>query len=219
MPKKLLESAFIDILNIPAEEFQQQKYFFYRWAVYIEKEIGLNRGKQVVSLITFEDMKALLPELTIRVKAIYSGNLFSLNESEVKDFSFYKNISAVELVSLRFAEQDNVIVIARNETTCTIVYETLDVNEFNQPIVEESHIPAIQSYIKYRIVEQARLLSALREGGNYYQLRNEAKEQERDYSVAIINARALEQFKETEKVTESNDLIITESDGDFDFSK
>lgn len=218
MPKKLLESAFIDILNIPAEEFLQQKYFFYRWAVYIEKEIGLTKGKQVVSLITFENMTAMLPELAIRINAVYSGNIFSLNEGDIKDFSFYKNTTQNELVSMRFAEQDTTLVINRSESICTIVYEMIETNEFNQPIVEESHIPAIDHFIKYKVVEKARLMAALKEGGNYYQLRNEAKEQEREYSLAIINARALEQFKGAEEVIESNDLIINKTDGDLDIS-
>ena len=215
MSKKLLESAFIDLIDIQSEQFQNRKYFFYRWAVRIEKQIGLTSGKRVVAILDFENQQAKLPELAIKVVSIIPTNLFSLNEGEVKDFDFYKNITQYELKSLRFAEQDNVVVISQDIATCTIVYDTFETNEFNQPLVDESHIMAIQHYIKYRIVENERILCALKGGGNYYQLKAESAEQQKEYNLYIINAKAEERFKETEEVIEKNDVIINLEDNNL----
>jgi hypothetical protein len=125
MPKKLLESAFIELLDINSDEFQQRKYFFYRWATFIEKEIGLKRGKELVTLITFENQIASLPELAIKIKAVYVGNIYSLIEGDIKEYQFYKNILRDEPWSLRFSELISQVMINRDETLCTIVYESI----------------------------------------------------------------------------------------------
>lgn len=212
MPKKLLESAFIELLDINSDEFQQRKYFFYRWATFIEKEIGLKRGKELVTLITFENQIASLPELAIKIKAVYVGNIYSLIEGDIKEYQFYKNILRDEPWSLRFSELISQVMINRDETLCTIVYESIELNDFNQPVVDEDHIPAITSYIKYRILEKERMLCAIKGGGNYYQLRSETEEQRKDYSLAIINARSNERFREAEKVIEINTVINKNED-------
>ena len=208
MPKKPITSAFVDLIDISSEEFQQRKYFFYRQAIYIEKEIGLTKGERYAMQCEAENRMFKVPENAVTIAAVIPGNVYGLISSEPVPYDFVKNILSAKPLSLRFAEQNSNVLINRDIPVVTVVFDALERDEFGQDLVEESHLPAITSYLKYKALEKERTICALKAGGNYYQLSRETQEHFKDYNTFIINARAQSRFKEAEEVIEANDIIV-----------
>lgn len=216
MAKKLLESAFIDILDIESEEFQQRKYFLYRWAVYIEKQIGVKKGTRVAKLVTFEDLKSTLPMAVIKVVAVFPSNPLALNPEEYKDFDLVKNI-VKNYTSIRFVEQGDQILVGHSISTATIIIDILEKDEFGRHIVEEDHLPAITAFIKFKIVEKEKLKAALKGEQRYYMLQREKLELDQDYNRHIINARSNERFEEVKEVQEPNEIMYEDDELNHSF--
>lgn len=206
MAKKRLESAFIEVLDIDKEEFQQRKYFYVRHAIYVEKQIRIHRFNSVVRLIEFDHKKSILAEDILEVKAVFAGNPFGLLPEESRKYPFVKSV-ADNMPSLRFVEQEDLLFVAHDITTATIVVDTLETDEFGNYIVEESHIPAITSYIKFKLFEREKSVAALTGAQNFYILRSQASEEEANYHRFVLNARAQERFNEAEEVVEPNQMI------------
>lgn len=215
MKRVSISQAFIDAIEETDENLGRYINQMYKWAKYIEKAIGSKKAHKVKAVSqTINGCMATLPDDCYLVLGVFPGNhedecnlqYRSLSDIQIRtdDYRAGEDVYDRDLTMLwlpldrawldpiAWEEVGNELhLISTYENyDVTIVYSQIELDDKGFWMVNESHIPAISAFIKFMYAKKFqwnvfKSEKMLREG-HMAMIRS----LERDYNIAVRNARA-----------------------------
>lgn len=218
MKRLSIRQAILDLIDETDESVGRYPNKLLKWAKYIEKSIGSARGyKSKTLLVTVTGSVIILPSDCYRVLKLYLGDHTAESNLMYKD-------SSLTTLQIDEVTDENEIYWISEDTTCldhvfweevgdeihltseydgtelTMLYQYNETDANGDWLVNESHIDAIKKYLMYQLakIERWKQFKSEKLLRSSHQLM--VKDLERDYNIAIRNARALDgEMSEYEK--------------------
>lgn len=179
-----------------------------RWATRTEKKINSKRGYILRSALrTVANCKVSLPEDCVEVLMVLEGDYMDEQgkfsdlymDSLINDYTdelgiehYWINLDATTVSPALWEEFGNELMLSSeyDDLEVTIQYKALETDTEGYLVVNESHIDAIEAYLRYKIADKYRHIlfkkeKILRDGHTYY-----VEERKNEYHRAIRQARA-----------------------------
>ena len=218
MKKVSIRQAILDLIDETDDQAGRYPNKLLKWAKYIEKSIGSARGyKTKAVLIDVTGSIIILPSDCYKAITLFIGDHTSDVALEYQGL----NVTALEIdkrtdeIELYWTSEDTNFVshalweevgdeihLTRDYTgsQMTLLYQYNEIDINGDWLVNESHIEAIKKYMMYQLakIERWKYFKSEKLLRNSHQLM--VKDLERDYNIAIRNARALDgEMSEYEK--------------------
>jgi hypothetical protein len=216
MKKYSIRQAVLNAIDETDDSIGRHMNTLLKWAKYCETCIGTLNGYPVrAELFTVHAAKITLPDSCYKVLCLIPGDYTSEVNLRFKDLNnivinvdnrdgefastpslefVWSDTSWPRVPSMLWEEVGNELSIVDqyNDETVTLVYQYIQVDSRGYWLVNESHLEAIKKYLIYQVARKflnnsfksSKLTRAID-----FQVVQEYK---KDYSIAIRNARALD---------------------------